>query len=216
MMPAASAGQAASQILPSSSRRRANPRCWRGGSAVFVCGPSGSRGTIWLKTATSDGVVHTGIPIALPQAIYSKIYLSMREQGAVRADISGELDFVDDPISRVFDTYERVPRVYVRVTNLRLCEPTPPRSLSASVAVSFVSEYQGPPRVYATYVTFEPNNLASFDDAVGWMKRSMSKGNMPARLSPTLIKREPSFRRRGWRCLRSWTAKFRVACYVKQ
>lgn len=125
---------------------------------------------LWLKTATSDGVVHSGVPIALPQTIYNEIYGRMRELGAVRATISGELDFVADPISRLFDAYERVPRVYLRVTDLQPCETPPNRPLSASVAVSFVSECSGPPRIYATYVNFEPNRPESFVDAVTWMK----------------------------------------------
>jgi TIR domain len=136
----------------------------------------------WLKTATSDGTVHTGVPIALPQARYNEIYGRIRELGAVRADIFGELDFVDGLISRVFDAYERVPTVYLRVTDLRLCEPGPARSLSASVAVSFVSEYHGPPQVYATYVTFEPDRPDSFDDALGWMKEEYVEGEYGGRI----------------------------------
>jgi hypothetical protein len=138
----------------------------------------------WLKTATSDGVVHTGVPIALPQAIYGSLLAPMQEHGAIRAIISGELDFLDDPISRLFDASERVPRLYLRVTDLNLCEATLPRTLDASVAVSFVSEYErrGQPKVYATYVTFEPNIKGSFDDAVSWMKKEYVEGEYRGRI----------------------------------
>jgi hypothetical protein len=136
----------------------------------------------WLKTATSDGVIHTGVPIALPQALYNDIHVPVREQGAIRADIFGEIAFLDDPVSRVFDAYAKVPKVYLRVTSLRMCEPGPMRPLNASVAVSFVSEYQGAPKVYATYVTFEPNRPGTFDAAVTWMKQEYIEGQYRGRI----------------------------------
>lgn len=136
---------------------------------------------LWLKTATSDGIVHSGVPIALPQTIYNGIYGRMHDLGAVRATISGELDFVADPISHLF-SYERVPRVYLRVTDVRQCDPVPARPLNASVAVSFVSEYEGLPKIYATYVTFEPNRQESFDEAVAWMKEEYVEGQYKGRI----------------------------------
>src|SRR5262245_19573199 len=57
----------------------------------------------WLITATSDGVAHAGVPIALPQTIYSRVLPQIYKLGAVCATIYGELDFLDDPFSRLFD-----------------------------------------------------------------------------------------------------------------
>jgi hypothetical protein len=135
----------------------------------------------WLIAATSDGIVHAGLPIAVPQAIYGRLISQLQEVGAVCAVIFGELDFLDDPFSRLFDTYERVPRLYLRVTELHPCE-LPVEKLEASVAVSFVSNYEGRPKVYTTYVIFKPNIKGSFDEAVSWMKNDYVEGEYCGRI----------------------------------
>jgi hypothetical protein len=135
----------------------------------------------WLLTASSDGVTHTGVPIAIPQRLYGLLLAEMRQRGAACATLSGELEFMPDPFSRLFDRSVMVPRLLMRVTELKPCPPTSVK-LETSVAVSFVSEYKGSPNVYATYVTFRPDVEGSFEENVSWMKSEYVEGEYQGRI----------------------------------
>lgn len=135
----------------------------------------------WFMTATSDGVVHTGVPVALPRGLYGPLLASISKLGAVRAKIQGELAFVPDPFTRLFDNAVMVPRLYLRATRIDSSEPRAV-DLEASAAVSFVSDYRGPPNVYATYVTFRPDVEGSFEEAVHWMKTEYVEGRYRGRI----------------------------------
>lgn len=135
----------------------------------------------WLMTASSDGVVHTGIPVALPRKLYGRLLAPIHRSGAIGATIRGELEFVPDPFSRLFDNSIMVPRLLVRVTSLELSD-LPPADLEASVAVSFVSDYQGPARVYVSYVTFRPDVQGSFEESVSWLKNEYVEGAYRGRI----------------------------------
>jgi hypothetical protein len=112
--------------------------------------------------------------------MYRKLIL-IQESGSVSCIISGQLEFLEDPFSRIFDTYAMVPRVYLRVTNVDGGE-LPTTTTEVSVAVSFVSDYEGAIQVYATYVTFQPNVENSFQDAISWMKREYVEGEYRDRI----------------------------------
>jgi TIR domain len=135
----------------------------------------------WLITATSDGTVHCGVPIAVPLRIYRQLSPLMRDRGSASATITGQICFLDDPISRVFDRYAGVPKVYLKVSEIELCDYEHVE-LGASVAVSFVSDYQHRPSVYTTYVTFEPNIRGSFEEAISWMKTKYVEGEYEGRI----------------------------------
>jgi TIR domain. len=74
-----------------------------------------------------------------------------------------------------------VPKVLIRVTNLEQCQPASVQ-LENSVAVSFVSDYQGPAQLYSTYVTFQPHVEGSFEEAVSWMKTEYVEGEYRGRI----------------------------------
>jgi hypothetical protein len=135
----------------------------------------------WLVVATSDGISHTGLPLAVPRKLFSPLLAPIQKFGAVRATITGELEFVPDPLSRLFDRAVMVPKVLIKVTKIERGE-TSSSELESSVAVSFVSDYQGAVKVYATYVTFRPNERGSFEDAVNWMKKEYVEGEYRGRI----------------------------------
>lgn len=135
----------------------------------------------WLMTASSDGVIHSGIPLAVPRRFFPALLPAIHQNGAVCATVHGEIEFVPDPISRVFDQVPLVPKVLVRVTGMDHGKPKP-IEMEGSVAVSFVSDYQNLPKVYATYVTFRPDVKGSFDDAIEWMKKEYVEGEYRGRI----------------------------------
>jgi hypothetical protein len=135
----------------------------------------------WLMTASSDGVIHSGIPLAVPRRFLGAMLPAIHQHGAICATVHGEIEFVPDPVSRLFDQVPRVPKVLVRVTGIDQGNPKP-IELEGSVAVSFVSDCQNLPKVYATYVTFRPDVKGSFDDATAWMKKTYVEGEYRGRI----------------------------------
>jgi hypothetical protein len=135
----------------------------------------------WLMTASSDGVTHSGVPLAIPRKLYSPLLGPIQQYGAVQATIKGELEFVPDPFSRLFDRAVMVPKLLIRVTEMVQFEPASVQ-LENSVAVSFVSDYQGSVKVYAAYVTFQPNVQGSFQEAVLWMKTEYVEGEYKGKI----------------------------------
>jgi TIR domain len=146
----------------------------------------------WLLTASSDGVPHTGVPIAIPRRLYLLLRAEILQRGAACATLKGELEFMPDPFSRLFDRSVMVPRLLVMVTELEACPPTSVK-LETSVAVSFVSEYKGSPSVYATYVTFRPDVDGSFEEAVSWMRTEYVEGQYQGRIITDFDQTRPVF-----------------------
>lgn len=135
----------------------------------------------WFMTATSDGVGHTGVPIAIPSRFYGPLLGPIYDFGAVCATIQGELEFIPDPFSRLFDNTVMVPRLYVRVTGLEATHAKQV-NLATSAAVSFVSDYEGEAGLYVSYVTFRPDVPGSFEKAMSWMKTQYVEGEYRGRI----------------------------------
>jgi hypothetical protein len=135
----------------------------------------------WLMTASSDSTPHTGVPLAVPLRMCGHLMGKIYEHGAICATVAGELEFAPNPFTRLFDHSVQIPKVLLRVTDIAdSCLPAIP--LENSVAVSFVSDYQGPPQVYATYVTFRPDEEGSFKNAMEWMKSEYVEGQYKGRI----------------------------------
>ena len=132
--------------------------------------------------ASSAGVAHAGVPIAVPQSLYTGLLAELYERGSSCLRIHGELAFPPDPFTHLFDSAVMVPRLYLKVASLERCQPTTEVLPEATVAVSFVSESRDPVNTYATYVTFRPDLSGSFEEAVSWMKREYVEGAYRGRI----------------------------------
>lgn len=135
----------------------------------------------WLVTATSNGVTHAGVPLAVPRGLYAPLLAAIQKRGAVCVTIHGDLEFIPDPFSRLFDRAVMVPRLLLKVSDIAECEPKAV-SLETSVAASFVSEYKGRPEVYASYVTFPTGVKGALEEAAAWMKTEYVEGEYGGRI----------------------------------
>lgn len=131
-------------------------------------------GEYYFMSASSDGTCHQGFPIAVPANEYQTIIEQVTERGSVVMTVIGTLKFVPDPIESLYNDYVDVPRLCLVVDKLQAPNHAKSRQLAeldVSVAVSFLSDFEGYPRVYATYASFDPGNKGSFRNTLDWIEQ---------------------------------------------
>ncbi len=133
---------------------------------------------IWFMTATSNGVCHEGFPIALPKHLYNKFINEIADQGAILCNLVGELKFIPTPIISIYGSYTGVPQLYLLVNDIKpkTTNDEERKGLYVSIAVSFLSKFEGRNKAHASYVYFFPNKKESFKQAVEWMEDTYVKG----------------------------------------
>lgn len=118
----------------------------------------------WMCTATSDHYCHTGIPLAIPNKLYSNI--NVRATGSYR--IVGQLRFLPPFLGKYFRHYTRIPQLYVQVSELRrLSENGYPIIVTPMVYFETNRERwkQG-----VTYVQCTSSDDGEFDRASDWIE----------------------------------------------
>lgn len=114
--------------------------------------------TKWLMSATSSRAPDEGIPLLVGSNDYQRIVEDLERSGAVCCDLLGRTRFVSEEFCDLFSVQNGIPRLYVEVSELQ-----PHGAIEVpgqvSVAASFLSDFAGEPRIYASYVTFDPGAL---------------------------------------------------------
>jgi len=146
----------------------------RGGVGNIRIQPREVEGTpLWFMSASSGGTCHEGFPVALPQDLYDEVIDEIQERGAVVRTITGKLKFIPKNLVNLYGGYREVPQLYLLADSIRKPEIEKSRrmaELKVSVAVSFVSEYEGREGVYASYVHFDPGDKESVTGHIKWME----------------------------------------------
>jgi hypothetical protein len=128
----------------------------------------------FLMSASSNGSCHTGFPVALPSHLYNRCIDEITGRGAVIGTFIGKLKFIPKELEDIYLGYREVPQLYLSVEELRnpsYGQNRPLEELEVSVAVSFQSNYEGSPGIYASYVNFDPGKKGSFQERVSWMEQ---------------------------------------------
>jgi hypothetical protein len=128
----------------------------------------------YLMSASSNGVAHEGFPVALPSDLYNHYIDEIKDRGSLVRSLIGTLKFIPDRLITLYTDYREVPQLYLQVEDVR--QTAFPKShsmeeLRVSVAVSFSSEFEGFPKVYASYVTFDPSDRRSFRENIEWLEQ---------------------------------------------
>lgn len=133
-----------------------------------------------LMSGSSDGECHAGFPLAVPLELYESIIDEIRARGAVVRTVSGILKAIPKDLDFLYERYRDVPKLYLLVDEGKVPAVRKSRSmgdLNVSVASSFLSEYEGSPKVYACYVNTDPGDPNSLQDRVRWMEQTyVAKG----------------------------------------
>lgn len=139
------------------------------------------RGTFWFMSATSTSAPDQGIPLLVPNTIYQSIIDEVRTSGYALADVKGVVKFIPKEFRDLYAQRRGLPRLYVEVSGVN----RPPESsrkkrrrfeAEVSVAATFLSEYEGYPKIYASYVTFDPSREGAQRSAAQWMRDEYIQG----------------------------------------
>ena len=134
-----------------------------------------------FMTASSNGICHEGFPVAVPIEFYNQCIDEITARGTVVRKLVGKLKFIPDGLSELYRGYAGVPQLYLEVENVLAPTHTQSRhmqELRVSVAASFISDYEGPDRVYATYVNFDPSERDSLRRAAEWIEQDYVVGSI--------------------------------------
>ena len=134
---------------------------------------------LMMMSASSSGICHEGVPVALPMPLYEKCIDEIAQRGAVVCSLVGKLAFVSKPLQQLYENYSEVPQLYLHVEELT--PPTYPKNrrmeqLEVSVAVSFLGEFDGARNLYASYVSFNPAKKNSLRTSIEWLEQDYVAG----------------------------------------
>jgi len=132
-------------------------------------------GVHWFMAATSTRAPDEGIPLLIPNALYQKFIDNIRSRGNLPCDIVGITKFIPKELSDLYSSVRGIQRLYVEVLEIRETNKRPV-SGEVSVAASFISEYEGFPKLYAAYVTFNPGLKGARRNAAHWMQEEYVEG----------------------------------------
>jgi len=138
----------------------------------------------WLLGASSSGVVHEGVPVALDDAMRDRLIQDIRRWGALQCSIRGILRFVpgDDAIAL---TYGRgIPQLYLEATEIEPIEGSrgkgPPIEVTAIATFSSrLEEFRG---LNASYVTFEAGKRGDLEHAAEWLENTYIRQSYGGRI----------------------------------
>lgn len=153
--------------------------------------------TFFLMSASASGTSHEGFPIALPESLYNTYIDEIKNRGAFVGKVFGKLKFIPDELSKLYTGYIGVPQLYLQVDKIASATHTQSRrmtDLKVSVAVSFLSNFEGHKNPYATYVNFDPSNQDSFRDAINWMENDYVIGKYSGQIITDFDQQEATFK----------------------
>jgi hypothetical protein len=133
----------------------------------------------YFMSASSNGNCHEGFPVAVPVEYYNRHIDEIATRGAVVRTLIGKIRNIPKELEEIYNGNKEVPKFYLQIEDI--LAPSFPKSrhmegLKVTVATSFVSTYEGEPKIYATYVTFDPAKNRSLREMVQWMENEYVKG----------------------------------------
>lgn len=149
-------------------------------------------GSAWLMSATSTDAPDEGIPLLVHDNDYQELVDDLYRYGAINCDLVGRTRFVSEEFADLFSVLHGIPRLYIEVSEIKRRRLTGAPG-QVSVAASFLSTFEGPPRVYASYVTFDPGRANARQGAAHWLKEEYVERLYEGTLLTDFDQRAPTF-----------------------
>lgn len=118
----------------------------------------------WLCTATSDSFCHSGIPLFIPNKLFSNIDIA----SFVQYSISGIIKFLPERIDKTFMHHTGIPRIYLEVDKLKVIDKNSGSPILITPMLYFESRDDGFSGRQVTYAqcsagsTYNPDLLADW------------------------------------------------------
>jgi hypothetical protein len=132
-------------------------------------------GIRWFMSASSSTAPDEGIPLLMHDDIYQRLIDQIRQKGSRRCNIIGRTKFIPIEFSDLYSKHYRIQRLYIDVSKIEDASTTSEFG-QVSVAASFLSHYEGRPKIYASYVTFDPGYKGAQESATDWMHEEYIRG----------------------------------------
>jgi hypothetical protein len=126
----------------------------------------------WLMGASSTGIVHEGLIVALCEEDRDRLIADMRRFGGLRCSITGKLRFIatDDVMSRGYA--KGVPQLYVEAHGVDPILNAPLNRMPlVTAAITFTSTLEEWKGLNASYVTFESGKRGDLEEAADWLEQ---------------------------------------------
>jgi len=148
------------------------------GSLRLSAKDTGSK-TFYILGASSTGISHQGIPIALPEREHDKLIPTIKSAGGCVVNITGSLRIIPPIISLPY--YERqIPKFYIVAQDIEFVRKSHPTELLATAAIMFPSHdgkrthtregYRINFSKSWSFCSFTPSIPNSLNKAVGWLR----------------------------------------------
>ncbi|HEU4973721.1 MAG TPA: hypothetical protein VFT50_01425 [Baekduia sp.] len=133
-------------------------------------------GTVWLLGASSSGVMHEGVVVAMPADLYGRYIDAIAARGAIRCRLEGQLRTLEASGDLAALWALEIPRIHLMVESLVEDgrQASPPGSLLATGAVVIERDAAAHEaswsRFCSAYVSFVPGDNPSLAEGVRWLK----------------------------------------------
>lgn len=128
--------------------------------------------------ATSNGITHQGIPVAITEGDYKNLIRKIKDAGGCICDISGSLEVI--PKSTSIIQYEgKISKFYLLADKIEFIDFSQKNSLASTIAIMFPSFFNKKPVIFDDYETnlhkswsfcyFNPSNNESLNKAIQWL-----------------------------------------------
>jgi hypothetical protein len=135
-------------------------------------------GQVWFMGASATPVAHQGIPVALPDSLYSEFVEQAAEKSYLRCTLTGRLAYIPTDLDSLYRDLVGIPQVYLRVDDVQASGTHTEVAFLADGAVTVLA----PPAVrppagswdlangiYAAFVSFDPGKSHSIQNATQWL-----------------------------------------------
>jgi hypothetical protein len=137
-------------------------------------------GDLWFMSATSGHLVEQGFPVALTDSTYNRCIDEIIAHGSLPCTLVGMLATLPPDLTKAYGAYSGVPRLYLRVEEVKKAMPKVAdlrRALTAHAVVSFEASDSTYGRTAGAYANFKPGILGSLDQAVSFLDTYVHKLN---------------------------------------
>jgi TIR domain-containing protein len=135
-------------------------------------------GPVWFMGASSTPVAHEGIPVALPDNLYSEFIEQVVFRGSLRCTMTGRIMFIPPDFDPLYRDLVGIPQVYLLVDALESPRIETDVRFVANGAVMIEAQSTGhrphgswdlTDGIYAAFVSFNPSGPAAIQDAAEWL-----------------------------------------------